>query len=309
MVIRSRPFKRRRVPGYPARLDVEARPDLLDPNGHPTVLRAGLASALAVAMTSGTALGCSSSAMAETGSKAGRDSPAVIAPVFEHGGGRGATGCVVHSPPYFMSEEEALQVIREELKRAGLGTPKENVKLESVEVPSVVLETVYAEEHPEQHIVEKRKRYKREPYSRQFEVDLLVRRPKIGVEFVSRKDHRLWSERSGSTVTRYNLKLLAEWIGSRVRRSGEKMHFGAFYDPMCHAEETDEERSRIDEIHEQASVERKKGGARQHEAKALYEKAHVIHQQSVGRAKKVRGSLLRAQVRDFVKWLEAQGAI
>ena len=39
---------------------------------------------------------------------------AVVAPVFEHGKGRGIAGCIVVAPPVFLSEEEALQVISEE---------------------------------------------------------------------------------------------------------------------------------------------------------------------------------------------------
>ncbi len=38
-----------------------------------------------------------------------------VAPIFEHGEGRGATGCVVIVPPVFLSEEEALQIANEEL--------------------------------------------------------------------------------------------------------------------------------------------------------------------------------------------------
>jgi hypothetical protein len=44
----------------------------------------------------------------------------VVAPIFEHGEGRGATGCVVVTFPVFLSEEEAMQVIREELAEHGI---------------------------------------------------------------------------------------------------------------------------------------------------------------------------------------------
>ena len=54
---------------------------------------------------------------------------AIVAPIFQHGEGRGATGCIVMSPPVFLSEEEALQVIREEMAAKGvqLGTNQTTV--------------------------------------------------------------------------------------------------------------------------------------------------------------------------------------
>ena len=46
---------------------------------------------------------------------------AIVAPIFQHGEGRGATGCIVMSPPVFLSEEEALLVVREELGKSEMG--------------------------------------------------------------------------------------------------------------------------------------------------------------------------------------------
>ena len=43
-----------------------------------------------------------------------------VAPIFKHGEGRGATGCIVVSPPVFLSEEEALQIVKEELAKHGV---------------------------------------------------------------------------------------------------------------------------------------------------------------------------------------------
>jgi hypothetical protein len=43
-----------------------------------------------------------------------------VAPIFEHGEGRGATGCIVIVPPVFLSEEESLQVVNEALAQHGV---------------------------------------------------------------------------------------------------------------------------------------------------------------------------------------------
>lgn len=54
---------------------------------------------------------------------------AVVAPIFEHGEGRGATGCVVVNPPVFLSEQDAMQVIREELPKSGVSLSEGSVLL------------------------------------------------------------------------------------------------------------------------------------------------------------------------------------
>ena len=41
-----------------------------------------------------------------------------VAPIFEHGEGRLATGCIVITPPVFLSEEEGMQILREEFAKA-----------------------------------------------------------------------------------------------------------------------------------------------------------------------------------------------
>ena len=44
----------------------------------------------------------------------------VVAPIFAHGDGRAYMGCVAVSSPVFLSEEEALQIIKEELAKEGI---------------------------------------------------------------------------------------------------------------------------------------------------------------------------------------------
>jgi hypothetical protein len=51
---------------------------------------------------------------------ASEDGKTVVAPIFKHGDGRGTTGCMVITPPVFLSEEEALQIVKEELAKNGV---------------------------------------------------------------------------------------------------------------------------------------------------------------------------------------------
>jgi len=64
---------------------------------------------------------------AEPGQRAGGQEPrgtgaepGLVAVVFPHGEGRGSFGCMMVTPPAFLSEEEARQVIREELESLGI---------------------------------------------------------------------------------------------------------------------------------------------------------------------------------------------
>ena len=57
---------------------------------------------------------------------------AVVAPVFQHGEGRCSVGGDIIAPAAFLSEEEALQVITEELTRAGLDLSTEPHVVEGV---------------------------------------------------------------------------------------------------------------------------------------------------------------------------------
>ncbi len=112
--MRVTPEKRNRNTGYPTHEQVDNRPDLLQHiparwQTNPAVLTA-LAS---VTMLSATNLAI------EGGEKA-KAKPVRVAPVFQHGEGRGAFGCEVINPPVFLSEDEARQVINDEAKHLGL---------------------------------------------------------------------------------------------------------------------------------------------------------------------------------------------
>ena len=56
----------------------------------------------------------------EPGALSLRPARRIVAPLFERGDGRGAAGCVVVAPPVFMSEEEALTIVGEELAKYGV---------------------------------------------------------------------------------------------------------------------------------------------------------------------------------------------
>ncbi len=107
--MRITPQKKYSSAGYPTHDDVDERLDLLQHiptrwQTNPAVLTA-LAS---VTMLSATGLsGCGQRI-------------AGVAPLFQHGNGRGTFGCVVVNPPVCLSEDEARQIVNDEVKRLGI---------------------------------------------------------------------------------------------------------------------------------------------------------------------------------------------
>ena len=119
------------TPRYPTRLEVISDPDLLKrhlpPQWRACAEMAGVVSFLLVANT-GIHAGQSPASHA-TGK------PALVAPIFEHGEGRGATGCIVVNSPVFLSEQDAMQVITEELRKHGVTLSETKVTLNEVTLP------------------------------------------------------------------------------------------------------------------------------------------------------------------------------
>jgi hypothetical protein len=150
--------------------------------------------------------------------------PTVVAPLFEHGDGRGSTGCVVVSPPVFLSEEEAMQVIQEELAEAGVRLRTKRARdLPGVEIDLTNPQSPNAPFGGNQ------------PASKPVPSDAEARKQPIAVQFVSKADVTNFRPRSGmmSSVTSYNSKETAERLSKAIaEQCQEELHVGMFYDPI-----------------------------------------------------------------------------
>ena len=78
--------------------------------------------------------GCKSQQNTTTQPPSTSKSIAVVAPVFEHGDGRGVTGSILTTPPVFLTEEEGLQVLRDELAEVGVELSKQAVEVNGVRI-------------------------------------------------------------------------------------------------------------------------------------------------------------------------------
>jgi len=291
------PVRRYREPGYPTRLAVLDDPGLLARHLPPAWLRcAATAGAAAVLLAAG------NSALAGEAKRApDPKAAAIVAPIFEHGEGRGATGCVVANPPAFLSEEEALQVIKEELAKGGVQLSQEGVVLETVRISPRYERGKKVGDKWVEEIVEEPERAK------PLRLDAVDPKSHVAAEFVSAKEYyELGGTGSGSSVNDYDFKGVAKSLSERVKGGAKGLYFGAFYDPALSpnvqklfSEDEELKKLQAKPSKERSQEERDRAQQRYNE---IWKKAHAE-----GRAESQK--LLREQVKDFVDWLKAQGAI
>ncbi len=261
-------------PKYPTRLEVAARPALLHRHQPPAWRKwpelTGAAGLFLLA--DATRLTAADTPQKGGQTPAQANAVAVVAPIFQHGEGRGATGCMVMSPPVFLSEEEALQVITEEMTAKGvkLGTNQTEVAGMTVERWKHEVGTT------------------RDPYLARASDP----KKKVYIEFLSRRNARHWDfEREVkdgkfrvSTVQSFDMPKTTAYVAERVKQeAAEKIYFGTFYDPMA---------ERLDFSKVAPSSE---------PGRTIREKMNPFTVESK--------RLLRLQVQDFLNWLQAQGAI
>ncbi|MGD9127739.1 MAG: hypothetical protein PVH19_10215 [Planctomycetia bacterium] len=195
----------------------------------------------------------------------------IVAPLFEHGEGRGAMGCVVVSPPIFLSEEEAIQVIKEELSKYGVKLgPGGELKDVVVKMRATNMFAFLAPKGEKERFKDPK------PLS----VDTIDQDKNIVIEFVSRDDFAKLHENRGMgcTAREYNIKGVAENLTKESAGKGKQTRYlGVFYDPMNLS---------------QAEWKKK-------------EKEKKVYRRQISKdeAKK----LLRQQASDFANWLGEQG--
>lgn len=200
-----------------------------------------------------------------------------VAPVFVHGEGRGSSGCVAVAAPVFLSEDEAMEIIMDELRREQFEFDERNHLVCAAEAPgrepdsSAYPDIVADSQSPNPAPPP--------PPSRPLTVDWYSTKLNLGIEFVTLRDYResrlfhLFS-----TVESYDTLELAQRLAETLRNSRE-INAAVFYDPLV--------------IY---SFDRPgRWGLSSRNWKANREEA----------LQEAR-SLLRAQVRDFVVWAKKE---
>ena len=193
------------------------------------------------------------------------------APVFVHGDGIGATGCIVMSPPVFMSEEEARKIIEDELKTHNI-----NINTNDKEVKDAKIKAVCLSSNDEwKRIDEKKTGYKPSDLLKKLTVDGYNKKYNTGYIFVSCSDYReLIKTRDWSSVSCFYTKNMAFYIRDNLKKVN-KINLVVFYDPVGSIDFSKYDFDHIDEAGKKSLKESEK--------------------------------LLRQQVRDFISWGKKEG--
>lgn len=151
-----------------------------------------------------------------------REETISIAPLFIHGSGVGSIGCVVISPPVFLSEPEALEIILTELKNAGFQFDTNDYLVPGLFTREVSLQ--YDKDWKPREI-ERETQYP-------FYFDLYDTQYNVGIKFISKDNYfMLGGPMATSSVQGYNLIDIAQKT-REILMGQNKTNAAVFYDPM-----------------------------------------------------------------------------
>jgi hypothetical protein len=217
-----------------------------------------------------------------------------VAPLFVHGTGRGAFGCVSVAPPNFLSEEEAFQVVQEEAEKLGLEFSRDGHALKNIDIPVTDIFPSPSRKEDETKLLNTK--------AGELQLDGFDGNKSIGFEFISKDDFVSWHEQKNrwASVETYDLIPAAETLRSSLEEKTEGSTVGIFYDPMVFSEEINNKYSEKSiEIYEnqQLSDEQKR------------EEWQKLNESYKAELKQLAEDELREQVKDFINWLKAEGII
>ena len=203
-----------------------------------------------------------------------------IARIFSHGDGSGAIGCMVSSPPVFISEDEARKIIFTALK-------EENIEFNTINTP-VLKFTVY----PGVNYFESKEQQLKDKQGRKVEIKMDGYNVKnnLAIEYVSARLVNILDppDYETSSVQKINTKKTAEKIRDKLTAQG-KVNAAVFYDPVTYYDRYtyyDEYQEALDRV----------------------SSSNTSPSTSKDRPLSSR-DLLKAQVKDFIEWIKKEGII
>jgi len=157
--------------------------------------------------------------------KADKDIITNVAPIFAHGEGRGAIGCVVMSPPVFISEDEGIKIILDKLKAEGYNFSRENCPKIKFTAPPIANGCFGYRDNDTTKVSDANVELKMDGYNKDLN---------FAIQFVSTNDYRKFRSDDGcwSSVQGYNTKKAAEIIREKLIADG-KSNAVVFYDPIA----------------------------------------------------------------------------
>ncbi len=145
-------------------------------------------------------------------------------PLFQHGGGRGSIACIVVNPPVFLSESEALDVIREVAEQNGITFGA------GVTVKGIVIPVITYKKDSMDYVVTYR--------DSSLQTDGFDSNTGVAFEFVSTEDVDAWKTNQPYMPTSdYPIITLAGSLVDSINKPEAGPVVAVFYDPVTHPKE------------------------------------------------------------------------
>jgi len=219
-------LKRYGAPGFPTCEVLDEHPELL--RLLPRRWRRQALLLAAVTAAGALVAGCRSQIALAEAQPAGMPAPpppvpSRVAPVFPHGEGHGFFGGKP-APTYFLTEEEARQVVVEEGKRAGIDFVADGRELPDIALPVTYRQDAGGSAQPV------------ETHTGPLVLDGADAKRQIAYEYVSQADFAAWEGQSEvkihSTAWEENLQETAKQLRDGLADAKPAGAFGVFYDPI-----------------------------------------------------------------------------
>jgi len=227
-----------------------------------------------------------------------------VAPVFEHGEGRGAVGCEVIAPPVFISEEDARNIIIEMLAKHGIEFDIKDKKIDSLQFVTNEEGHDYSKSFFDTFDVPTGKK--------ELNLDLFSTKHNLGIEFVSGNDYfEMGGAISSSTVQGYDLKKIAYNAAEMLGKHGN-FNSAVFYDPLEKFDWNNFDNAfeglegNLSDYLEKKDQD-KPAGTDQSQPDSSSNESQIYKMQRTAYMKGLEE--LRAQVSDFISWLKDKGII
>ena len=275
-----KPVKKYAIPKYPTQKYAENNPELLRKLPSRWQKNAAVIAAIGLLGT----ITLTSCNIADNSSGSDSEKLMNVAPVFVHGSGTGSIGCDMIAPAVFLSEQEAIAIIKGELTSAGLefnAVPPEYTATSNKGKPL----SEYSWEN--QNYVLGDGNIGLELYDDKKDIAVtFISMEEAGVRYVDKDGNEtMWS-----SVTSYYPRDLAELTVEDFSQQNSGITAGIFYDPGTDWE-SEEHKQILDEYNNSEKEWEEKIEQYENDTRALLEKD------------------LREQVRDFIEWLQGQGII
>jgi len=218
-----------------------------------------------------------------------------VAPIFIHGNGTGAIGCEMIVPPVFMSEQEALAIIRNESEAGGLSfgaKPPNYIATSNEGSPEDKWQADYVLGNGK------------------VGLDLYDSEKEVAIAYISMKSagEIYLPDKNGnqmmSSVESFRSKELAELTADDFSRQKGDISVGVLYEPGTNYDLVGEYWAKVSELDAKYYDEKTNSMLEEY-----WEKIEEVRQEYDIIMKERIEEDLRNQIRDFIEWLQGQGII